>query len=345
MFCVECGEEKSIFRNGVCIDCYLESHQFTKGPKVIDIPVCKHCGALKYKNTWTAELLNDVLRRIIKNTFHISKELKKVEIDIDFKEQKENIRCVVYITGIIKDVKITEEHNVTVRFHNDVCDICSKQAGGYYEAIIQIRADKRSLTEEELDNISLDIQSFVEKLQSKGNRALFIANIKRHHGGLDFYISHQGSAQTILQETQERYGGEIKKSSKNIGMEDGQQIYRMTYLLRLPAFKKGGFIKQDNNFFYVSTISKNKIHLTSLNDWKEDISKVKNLEEAEVIGGEDLIKEMIVVNQKKNEIQVMDPDTYEINVIQKPKNIDFKSEKVKTVKTNDKIYLFPPKYI
>ena len=47
---------------------------------------------------------------------------------------------------------------------------------------------------------------------------------------------------------QEQFGGEIKHSSKNVGMREGKQIYRMTYLLRLPAFKKGDFILASAEF-------------------------------------------------------------------------------------------------
>ena len=46
--------------------------------------------------------------------------------------------------------KITEEHNTIVRMKKDVCDVCSKRFGGYHEAIVQVRTDKRNLTEEEL---------------------------------------------------------------------------------------------------------------------------------------------------------------------------------------------------
>ena len=68
MFCVECGEEKEIYNNGVCLECFLKENRFTQGPAEIDLPVCAHCSSYKYKNIWTSDLLNDVLRRIIKNT-------------------------------------------------------------------------------------------------------------------------------------------------------------------------------------------------------------------------------------------------------------------------------------
>ena len=53
IFCVECGNEYAIFKEGVCINCYLKTHSFTKGPEIIDIPICTNCMSYKIKNIWT----------------------------------------------------------------------------------------------------------------------------------------------------------------------------------------------------------------------------------------------------------------------------------------------------
>jgi hypothetical protein len=68
--------------------CKLKTHSFTSGPSIIDLPVCVHCNSYKFKNTWMNELLGDVLRRIVKNNFQISKELEKIEINTECKEEK-----------------------------------------------------------------------------------------------------------------------------------------------------------------------------------------------------------------------------------------------------------------
>ena len=84
MYCVECGKDIQIFKDGVCVDCYLKSHTFTKGPNLIDIPVCSHCNSFKYKASWTSELFGEVIQRVIKNSFQISRELKKIDINTEW---------------------------------------------------------------------------------------------------------------------------------------------------------------------------------------------------------------------------------------------------------------------
>ena len=132
MFCVECGKETEIYKDGVCLDCYLKTKEFTHGPEIIDMIVCPHCGSYKYKNTWTNAILREVLRKIIKNDFKISKEIKKIDINPVCKEKDKGYDCTVYISGIIGNKEITEEHSLTVRLKKTACDVCSKQFGGYH---------------------------------------------------------------------------------------------------------------------------------------------------------------------------------------------------------------------
>jgi len=340
---VECGKEGPIFRDGVCISCYLKTHGFSKGPDTIDVITCAHCGSYKYKSTWTSDLFGDIIRKIIKNAFDISNELKKIDINTEFKEQKEGMVGKAVISGFVEDVEITEKHELLVRLKKTVCDVCSKRFGGYHEAIIQIRADKRKLTKDELNAIRSMVEGFVEHFQTKGNRNLFITDIGEERGGIDFYLSDKNFGLAIAKKIQGQYGGTIKQSSKNIGMKDSRQVYRMTYLLRLPAFSRKDILLFKNQFFYISSISVNKVHVFNLKNWDELVFDLKDLEHGKIVGNEKNIRDIILISQTKNEIQIMTPDKYNVITLKKPKNIDFEEDKIKIVNVEDKFFIFPPK--
>lgn len=339
MFCVECGKEDNIFKNGVCIDCYLKNNSFSKGPEIIDIYICSKCSSYKYKNTWLRESFEEVLKHHIKNKFQISNELKKVKINIICNEKEKNVLCKVIIFGYVNGNEISETHSITVRKKGIVCDVCSKQFGGYFEAIFQVRADKRKLKNEEIKTIKSDVENLIKSYRNKGNRGLFITDYGEEHGGINFYISERGSAYSIAKKIQDKVGGEIVESSKNFGMKDGRQLYRMTYLLRIPGYQKGDFILFGNLYYYVSSIRGNKVHMFDLSNWTNKVIDSKDLHNVLVLGSKDLIKEMILVSQSKDEVQVMDPISYKTFELKKPKTVILKSKMVKIAKFEDVVFL------
>lgn len=343
MFCVECGKETKIYKDGVCVECYLKTHTFTEGPKTLDLPICTHCNSYKYKNTWLNETLPEVLRKLVKNNFKISRDLTKIDINTDCKETKQGLVCKVYISGFIEDVEITEEHDLLVHLKRTVCDVCSKQFGGYHESIVQIRADKRKLTKDELSDIENLVLDTIENSQAKGNRTLFLTDSRIEHGGLDFFLSDKSTGIAIVKKIQEQYGGEIKQSAKNIGKKDGKQLYRVTYLIRIPSYKKNDFIKLEKSYYIITSINANRIRIVDLKTWEEIDTDTKSIEKATVQGGEEIIKEMILVSQTENDVQIMNEKNYEIKIIRKPKSIDFHSEKIKIVEIGNQIFLFPDK--
>jgi nonsense-mediated mRNA decay protein 3 len=284
-----------------------------------------------------------MLRRIIKNNFKISKELHKVDINIEFNETSNGLKCKVYVLGLIKEKEINEEHDLLVRLRKTVCEICSRKFGGYHEAIIQIRTERRAFSNEELIDIKTTVEGIIENMQDKGNRTLYIADIAEKHGWLDFFISDKNAAFTISKIILDKYGGFIKKSSKNTGMKDSKQIHRITYLIRIPPYKKGDLIRIYNNYYKIKNLHSNKIKLINLSNWEEKSIDIKNLEKAKILDKQDLLRQMIVVSQNKSELQLMDEKTYELHNVKKPEKIEYLTKKIEVIKIDDLIFIYPKK--
>jgi nonsense-mediated mRNA decay protein 3 len=341
MFCVECGKETSIYKNGVCLECYVQHKQFTSGPSVIDVFSCPRCDAFKYKNTWIHKSFKQVLLRHIKDKYHISRELKNLDITVDCNHSGKTLPCRITMNGFVGAYQIEEEHQVTVRLKQTICDVCSRQYGGYYEATLQIRAENRKLRKSEIQHFTEEVDAAVSQLQKKGNRGLFITDVGMEHGGVDFYLSERGSAYSIVKTLQGKYGGEIKQSSKNIGMKDSKQIYRMTYLLRLPTYRMGDFIQMKNTFYRITGVCRNRVHVLDLATWKETVVDGKALQHVRIFGGEELIQEMILVSQSEIEVQIMGQSSYKTFEIKKPIDFTFKDKILHVVAIDDTLFLVP----
>jgi len=305
--------------------------------------MCPRCSSYKYKNTWVQESFDDILKRNIKNAFSVSPELKDVQIQTRCKEQERILACMVFISGSLEDQKITEQHPLTIRIRHNTCEICSQEAGGYYEAILQIRAEQRTFTNAELKTLRSAIETMVGQFQESGKRGLFITDIAEKREGLDFFLSEKGTALTIAKKIQEQFGGDFKQSASSTGMKDSRQVYRMTYLVRIPAYRKGDFIWFSTSFFSIVSLHTNKVRALELSTWTEKVIDGKDIQPSKIYGGKELIREMIVVSQSKNEIQLMDPKTYTTVEIRKPKTASVDTASVKTVKLDGYLFLVPEK--
>lgn len=341
MFCVECGKEEKIYKNGVCLCCYLKQTQFTKGPMVIDIFLCPRCDSYKYKNTWLLEPFSDVLKRHVRDAFHINPELQHPQIETECKEQGRIFSCIVSITGSVGNQTVKEQHSLTVRIKRVTCDICSRAAGGYYEAILQIRSDKRTFSKPELITLRESVEHLVRQQQDSGKRGLFITDYEEKREGLDFFLSEKSTAFAIAKKIQEQYGGEFKQSASTAGMKDSRQLFRMTYLIRIPSYRTGDFFCMNDTFYMISSIHGMRIRAVELSSWKEKIIEGRDIQPSMILGGKELIKEMIIVSQSKHEIQIMDQKTYTTIEIRKPLGFSTRSQTIRVVKFNNQVLLLP----
>ncbi len=69
----------------------------------------------------------------------------------------------------------------------------------------------------------------------------------------------------------------------------------------------------------------------------------KDLQKASIFGGSELVKEMIFVSQSKDEVQVMDPNSYKTFDVRKPQSVSFDNDMINVVLLEDQIFLLPEK--
>ena len=106
---------------------------------------------------------------------------------------------------------------VSVEVQDHICDNCGKAAGGYFEAIIQLRGDPGKIT------------SMAVKVEKLIQRKSFIARFIEQKEGLDFYIGDKKAAEKVV----DMIGEPFIRSEKLGGMKEGKRVYRSTFCIRL----------------------------------------------------------------------------------------------------------------
>jgi len=152
-----------------------------------------------------------------------------------------------------------EEYPVEIRFNYGTCETCGMMSGGYYEAILQIRADNRQLSDEEKMQLTEKVRDMTIARYKADDKA-FITTIQDDKYGLDFYIGSEHLCKYIADELELQYLAERKENYSLVGEDKaGNKKYRITILIKLPHFSVGDFISIDDEPCQILAMGRNTL--------------------------------------------------------------------------------------
>ena len=345
MFCPECGSTDKEMVGDICIDCFLKDFQMIEIPKRIEVQICSHCNSKLEEGKWSEENIpeEEIIYRALERNITIADEVENEIINLEIDQIRGTIaNCFVEVVGEVHGTQIEETHDSEVKILKTVCPTCSKLQAGYYEAVIQLRADKREIKSEEYAKADEIVERTLIK-QSKSDKLAYCPQIAKLKEGYDYYIGSLKSARKVVEALKEEFGGIIKESPRLISEDKstGKGLYRIWIALRLPKFLKDDFVKYHENVYQVSDVDGNRIQVINLENqdiialkWREydSIEKIEHLEG---------IQKAIITAKSPSMMQILDPDDYspidlEMNEKLEKYNI---GEEIDVIKIDGKIYI------
>lgn len=223
--CILCGKEESLYEH-LCIRCFKTRNRLAVVPEKINFTRCAHCDAVLIGKKWlypdsTDECIKQVIQKSIK--WHENAKNPAMKLELVFKSDNE-IDTKVCAQAEISGVLCEGQYDVNISVTKATCNICSRKHGGYYEAKIQLRAEK------EITNFIDCVSDIINREQNKN---AFLARYEKVPGGVDFYVSPVSIGGKIAKFFVTKYNAKCIISKKLITRKDGKDAYRVTYLLRL----------------------------------------------------------------------------------------------------------------
>ena len=241
MFCVECGAEGAVYQ-GVCASCFAKKHPVVEPPANLDVPRCAQCGAFHLRTGWARIELAAAIPELLREKVPALPPFEHAAFSQEARqEDANNYYLTVRALGRFEDLRQAQDFHVRLRIKPSVCDACAKQAGRYYEGILQVRAEDRDLTPAEMGAVRALVRSRGER--GRGETRDFVSRTEEIHGGLDFYVSTNALGLRLARAIAEAFGGTVAASPKLFGQREGKEIYRVTSLVRLPAFRVGDVVR------------------------------------------------------------------------------------------------------
>jgi len=358
-FCYRCGiseEEGGPLIEGLCQVCYRKENPVLLIGDEINTELCQNCGSYKKRGVWVDprsyeldELIFEVAENALLEELEDSFSDKIREYEVVSPEELEEIddlpvgRAVVsfepldfhieYFPAIITyEVRVKakthelqrelhdERKRVTVYVRQTVCPRCQKFLGGYFEAILQVRAEGRSLTEDERKAIGKLVEEKVDEIMQK-DRMGFIQDTIEKEEGLDFYMGSTSSARKLAQAIKERFGGTISEAYELVGLDrqTSREVYRTSVSVRIPKFRKGDIVTdRRGNVYEVERVDGKGLTLKNLESWESEHLDWKTAKREKVDTVEHEESEAMVTSLSPSEVQLMDMNSYETYELSRP---------------------------
>lgn len=349
VFCPRCGKTGEKLFHGLCRSCFIEDFSLISIPDEINITTCTQCGSIQKKGRWYDSNLTvkDQAAETILEHVEVPPEVSNLQIVPELGNiLGSTFEFIIKVKGDVLGEKISQEFLVKVKVKKNVCNECSKFASGYYEAVIQLRADERTPSPEEIQKADDILKNKLNTLL-KDNRMAYISEKVEIKEGIDYYIGSYKAARKLTESLKNGLGGLINESPRLMGHDKsrGKDLFRIWILLRLPNFFKGDFVRYNDLIGQIISFDGNKIYLKILDSDQRLSLPWKASGKLEVVARKEDVKIALTSAKSPEYIQILHPETYQpLDIPTTPEFNDVQiGEEVEVVEINSNFYLLNKK--
>ena len=360
-FCPRCGDTVPERREPLpgdprgrdallCDDCYFEDFQLVDAPDRIEVLVCSGCGAVRRGESWRdvgARDYTDVAVDEVAAALGVHVDAEDVDWGVEPEQVDENtVRMHCRFSGVVRGTLRSAEVTVPVKISRGTCDRCGRIAGGYYAGVVQVRATERALTPAERDEALNIAESYVADQEADGDREAFITEVKETDDGPDIKLSSNRLAQNVATRITASLGGSFESYPTLVTEDgDGNEVYRVTFAVRLPRYAAGEIIDpEDGDGPVLVTSVTDRLRGVRLATGAEYVSAFEDAAapDASRLGRrDDAVETTVVTVEDENAIQLLDPVTYEAKTVPNPDFVDDDADAVLAFEHGGTVHLVP----
>ncbi|MFB6110658.1 MAG: 60S ribosomal export protein NMD3 [Halodesulfurarchaeum sp.] len=354
-FCPRCGDPvdpdlAGETDRGLCTDCYLEDFELIDAPETVEVTVCARCGAVRRGESWVdvgARDLTDVAIEEATAAVAAHREADDFSWRVEPEQVDQNtIVLHATFTATVRGRDLTEERPIRVAIGRGTCRRCGRIAGNSYASTVQVRASGRTPRDEEADRAIELAHQITTELEQKGDREAFVTEVTETGHGPDIKLSTTTLGRRVARKLTEEFGGDLSDSETLITEDgDGNEVYRVTYAVRLPPFRPGDVIEAPaaDGPVLVRSVRGN-LKGVNLADGKQFETPFEDgeLPAAELVGTRAEAAETTVVTVlDEHAVQVLDPSTSEARTVARPDFFDPEAATAEVLRIDGDLYLLP----
>ncbi|MFC6786626.1 60S ribosomal export protein NMD3 [Halobaculum halobium] len=334
----------------LCDACYFEDFELVDAPDRVEVTVCSHCGAVHRGNRWVdvgARDYTDVAVDEVSEALAVHLKAEQIQWGVDPEQVDQNtIRMHCTFAGVVRGTHVEAEVVVPVKISRGTCDRCGRISGGSYAAEVQIRGRDRVPDSAEQSKAVEIAESLVAEREEDGDRESFVTEVIDQPEGKDVKLSTNKLGKAVATQITEELGGSYSEAPTLVTEDgDGNEVYRVTFAVRLPKFRPGDVIDPDDGDgpVLVRSVQGNLkgIRIATGEPYEARFEEGETPDAEKVGEADDAVETTVVAVEDDNAVQVLDPETYEAVTVARPPSIDEDDETVEAVKTDAGLYVVP----
>ena len=225
-------------------------------------------------------------------------------------------RLYVSVSASIEPFEITTKVETIASASNAVCQTCSKRAGFYVEATVQLRAQGREIERNEIK----DLRSMLSTLLDDPNAEAtwFVTEEGDVRGGHDVKLGSKGLARSWVQAMVNTHRGQTHETHTIVGRKEGEDVTRMTLLYRLPAFAIGDIITFEQRKWRVKQRRNDGLLLLAVDRYERKGVRWRELERARVIVRKKDVCTVELIHSDSSVGEFLDPRDWNVRSVALP---------------------------
>lgn len=344
------GQAGTRRERALCDACYFERFDLVDAPEKIEITVCGSCGAVKRGDIWEdigARDYTDVAVEAVRTSLAVHADAEDIAWAVEPEQVDETtIRMHCQFSGVVRGTSLEATATVPVKIGTGSCKRCGRIAGDYYAAELQLRARDREPTDAECERAVEIAREYVSERTDDGDRNAFVTEVSQVPGGVDVKLSASQLARGIAVQVQRELGGDLTQTRTLVTEdEDGNEVYRSTFSVRLPRHVPGDIIAPGDGEGPVLVKSVGSAlkgrRLTTGASFEASADNPDAVDAIPLGTLEDAVETTVVTIEDERAVQVLDPETAAAVTVPRPSYLSADADTVYVLKSRAGIHVVP----
>jgi len=321
LHCPKCGQEPSKlkpFIEGFCANCYFERQPLIVLRNSPQAKICPRCQAYYHRGKWIRQgekTLSDHLYNMVcdlLDPLFLPSQPAAFEVQLlepppgDSAKVKE---VQVEITAKADEYPHEEQQVLTIPVTPVLCNQCKQTAGGYFEAVLQIRSFSGKLDPDQGNQIA----AYLNQRLAESDAPTSSLKFQETRGGFNAKCISGRLCRSLAKNLAEQFGLIATTSSKVAGRtRDGKTLRRDTYLLRFPPYQVQDVIAYKQQPFVITGLRNGRYTLTNPATEQRETLSPKELAEIDAELLNDEVEMYQVISKEREVYQLMSQADYSI---------------------------------